>query len=154
MAFLSGKSGHLSILSADYKIKRWSVDLPNELLDVTNGGGVSGDIPPDTDNDEPDGGYGQYISGVGDMTFTVDLDHDVGTSPFAADFVPGTIVTVVKLYAHASSLLSYWQICHAIIQDVSESLDARGLASIHLSAKCTGGDFTFYENDDNIHACV
>ncbi len=151
MAFLSGKSGHLSILSDDYKIKRWSVDLPNEILDVTNGGGLGGGAITDL---HPDGGYGEFIAGVSDVTFTVDLDHDVGTSPFVTDFVPGTIVTVVKLYANSNSPLSYWQICAAIIQDVSESLDARGLASIHISAKATGGNYAFHEADDDIYACT
>jgi hypothetical protein len=142
LGFQSGKLGKLVIGSDTYKIKHWSLDLPSAILDVTNGGGGGIDDPS-----VPVGGYGQYIAGVADMDFTVELDHDVGSSPFATDFVVGTILASVFLYVDPVSA-HFWRICGAIVQDAGESLDVRGLASIRMTAKATGGNYAFHENDD------
>lgn len=138
MSFRSGKQGTITLggtMSGDgtvYKIKRWSVDLPASLLDVTHGN---------------DAGFGEYVAGVSDMDFTFELDHDVGTSPFATDLVVGTILTRALLYVDIIGA-NFWQICTPIIQDVKESLDVRGLASIHVTAKATGGSYYFTEFGD------
>jgi hypothetical protein len=123
MAFKSGKNGRLSLNNGGgataYKIKRWSVTPKNQIQDVTNG---------------ESGGYGQYIAGVSDLDFSCDLDHDVGTNPFGTHFIPGLAITGI-FYVDGVAAPN-WSI-NGIVEDVSHSLDVRGLVTISLRGRAT-----------------
>lgn len=119
MPFKSGKNGRVTLGIWTQKTKRWSVRPRNQLQDVTNG---------------ESGGFGEYIPGVSDLDFEIELDHFVGGNQFATAFIPGTTFTAV-LYVDGIAQPN-WSI-NGIVEDVSETLDVRGLVSITMRGRAT-----------------
>ena len=120
MSFRSGKNGRFQYGANTFKIKRWTVQIRNQLQDTTNG---------------ESGGFGEYIAGVSDLEWSVELDYDVGTTPFAsARFVQGTQATAV-LYVDGVAQPN-WTI-NAIIEGAENDLDVHGLVSIRLNGRAT-----------------
>lgn len=122
-SFVSGKNGRFrathNAVEKTWGIKKWYITIPNQLQDVTN-----------TESN----GFGEYLAGVTDLTFTVELDHFVGSAPFAT-FVPGDTLVEAYLYISVAQGV-YWIIHEALVEEVEETLDVRGLASIRL--RCRG----------------
>jgi hypothetical protein len=143
MAFRSGKSGSLllDIAGILVPIKRWSVEPVNQLQDVTNGASSSSD---GTASGATTGQYaGEFIAGVSDLSFTVDFDHNVGVDPFADWAIEGANLSEVYLALDENGTHPRWFITTAIVEEVTHSLEVRGLVSV--TVRCRATDSTAWE---------
>lgn len=136
-SFVSGKNGRFlathNAVQKTWGIKRWSITLPNQLQDITN---------------TESGGFGEYLAGVTDLSFTVELDHFVGSAPFAT-FIPGDTLTEASLYVSVTEDV-FWVVHEGLIEEVEETVDVRGLASIRL--RCRGSQASIYINGNNMYS--
>lgn len=119
MAFISGKDGRASFASTAYKIKSWRARRICDLKDVTNG---------------ESGGEGEYIAGVVDTEWEVEMDYYTGNSPFASGKLnAGQIGTLILYHTNAGT---NWTI-NAIVESCEETLEVRGVATVRASGKGT-----------------
>lgn len=117
--FLSGKDGRASFASTTYKITRWRARHYTDLQDVTNG---------------ESGGTGEYVDGVHDCEWEVDMDYYDGNSPFASGkLVPGQIGTLILYHTLAGT---NWTI-NAIVRESEEEQVIRGRRLVKASGMGT-----------------
>lgn len=119
MAFFAGKDGRASFASTTYKITRWAAERLNDLQDVTNG---------------ESGGEGEYVAGVTDTEWEVDMDYYTGNSPFASGKLNAGQTGTLILY-HTSGGTN-WTI-NAIVESSREEQDIRGRVRVYAKGKGT-----------------
>lgn len=121
MAFISGKGGSATCKTNPYKIKSWRLQRQGGIPDVTNG---------------ESGGEGEYISGVNDTTWEIELDYYTGHSPFASgEFEAGAIIAMELLHTAAGTKWAFT----GIVESCEEVLEVRGVATVHLRGKVASG---------------
>lgn len=119
MAFISGKTGSASFASTLYKTKSWTARQICDIKDVTNG---------------ESGGTGEYIAGVVDCEWEVEMDYYTGNSPFASGKLnAGQTGTLVLLDAAGGRS---WTI-NAIVEQAEEEVPVRGVATVRARGKGT-----------------
>jgi hypothetical protein len=124
MAFFSGKDGRASFAATTYKITRWQAERHADLPDVTNG---------------ESGGEGEYVAGVVDTEWEVDMDYNTGNSPFAAGKLnPGQTGTLILYHTNGGT---NWTI-NAIVESSREELEVRGRVRVYARGKGTSDGTT------------
>lgn len=136
MSFRAGKDGKFTyaVLLGTRKITGWSVQLPNDIQDTTNG---------------ESGGYRECIAGLNDLRFDIQFDYDVGTVPFGL-FVQGSTITNIALFVTKipGGQWLYWDIPTAFVESAENDLDVHGKVSCRARCVASGGSYSFREVTD------
>lgn len=123
--YLMGITSTASFNSNELPTTTWSVDSDATILSFIN---------------SKTGLHPVKQSTIIDATFSITVDYDPTLQPFAApySFVPGLILTNVKLFLDGLSGTNLWLFPSAIIRGISQSASRPGKIGTVLRCEASG----------------
>lgn len=125
MSYLAGITSTATFASNELPVTTWNVDASAVILSFIN---------------SKTGLHPVKQSTIIDATFSVTCDYDPTLQPFAApySFVPGQVLTTVKLFIDGLAGTNFWLFPSAIIRGVSQSASRPGKIGTVLHCEASG----------------
>jgi hypothetical protein len=123
MAFRSGKTVSATVAATTLKVKKVTVTPKKQKLDVTTGSSS---------------GRGEYITGIVDVDFEIEGDHNVSVDnpvSLAAINDPATDTVAVTITTTTGVT---WTLTTAFIETMQLTADVRGLVSFRITGSGSG----------------